>query len=215
MFRPWLRRALTEKLGGRTLRSTHEERPNNWGTHAGASRAAVAVYLGDKQDLERTAQVFKHWLGDRGAYSGFDYGKDLSWQCDPARPVGVNPKGCQKKGHSLDGVLPDDQRRSGPFQWPPPHENYVYEALQGAVVQAVILNRAGYDTFEWGDRALLRAYKWLYEVANYPARKDDVWQLPVVDHFWGTHFWDGSPASCGKNMCWTDWTHASRGDGAN
>ena len=30
-----------------TLVSTHENRPNNWGTHAGAARAAVARYLGD------------------------------------------------------------------------------------------------------------------------------------------------------------------------
>ena len=46
-FRPWLRRALTETLAGRTLQSTHADRPNNWGTHAGASRAAVAAYLED------------------------------------------------------------------------------------------------------------------------------------------------------------------------
>jgi len=212
-FRPWLKRTLTEELEGQTLRSTHERRPNNWGTHAGASRAAVAVYLGDEKELERTALVFRGWLGDRSAYAGFTYG-DRSWQCDPAQPVGINPKGCRRDGHVIDGVLPDDQRRSGPFRWPPPHENYVYEALQGALVQAVILHRAGYDTFTWGDQAILRAYQWLDNVAGYRAQKDDVWQLPVVDYFYGTDFWDGSPASCGKNMCWTDWTHAKRGGGA-
>ena len=211
-FRPWLQRALTEKLDGRSLRSTHEDRPNNWGTHAGASRAAVAVYLGDKEELEKTARVFRGWLGDRKAYAGYKYG-DLSWQCDPANPVGINPKGCQKEGHLIDGVLPDDQRRKGGFAWPAPHENYVYEALQGALVQAVILNRAGYDTFEWSDRALLRAYEWLRNTANYPAKKDDIWQLPVVDYFYGTKFWDGSLSVCGKNMCWTEWTHAKRGEG--
>ena len=41
-FRPWLRTVLTEDLSGKTLVSTHEGRPNNWGTHAGAARAAVA-----------------------------------------------------------------------------------------------------------------------------------------------------------------------------
>ena len=60
------------------------------------------------------------------------------------------------RGHSIDGVLPDDQRRGGPFEWPPPRENYVYEALQGATVQAALLSRAGYDAWDWGDQALLR-----------------------------------------------------------
>jgi len=211
-FRPWLQRALTERLEGRSLRSTHEDRPNNWGTHAGASRAAVAVYLGNKEELARTAQVFKGWLGDPSGYAEFKYG-ELSWQCDAVKPVGINPKGCQKMGHSIDGVIPDDQRRAGGFRCPAPHENYVYEGLQGALVQAVILNRAGYETFEWSDRALLRAYEWLKNTADYPAQKDDVWQLPVVDYYYGTSFWDGSAATCGKNMCWTDWTHAKRGEG--
>jgi hypothetical protein len=75
----------------------HERRPNNWGAHCGATRAAIAVYLGDTADLERTAQVFKGYLGDRSSYAGFDYGgpdDDLSWQCDPSRPVGINPAAC-------------------------------------------------------------------------------------------------------------------------
>src|SRR5690348_4357083 len=59
IFRTWLRRTLSEPLDGDTLQSTHERRPNNWGTHAGASRAAVAAYLGDLVELQRTAQVFK------------------------------------------------------------------------------------------------------------------------------------------------------------
>lgn len=207
VFRAWLRQALTETLQRRTLRSTHQDRPNNWGTHAGASRAAIAVYLGDQRELERTAQVLKGYLGDRASYAGFKYGKDLSWQCDPSNPMGINPKGCRKLGHLTDGVLPDDQRRAGGFRWPPPKENYVYEALQGAIVQAAILHRAGYNSFDWGDKALLRAYQWLHEQAGFPPEGDDTWQLPLVDHFYGTRYWDGLITRCGKNMCWTDWTH--------
>jgi hypothetical protein len=40
----------------------HERRPNNWGTHCGGARAAVAMYLGDTEELERTAQVFRGFL---------------------------------------------------------------------------------------------------------------------------------------------------------
>jgi hypothetical protein len=208
-FRAWLQRCLSEPLDGGTLRSTHEERPNNWGTHAGASRIAVAMYLGDRAELTRAAQVFHGWLGDRTAYASFHFG-DLSWQADALQPVGINPRGALRDGHPIDGVLPDDQRRSGPFAWPPPHENYVYEALQGALVQAVLLDRAGYhDVWQWQDAALLRAYTWLVGSAAFTASGDDVWQLPVVDRVYGTHLWDGTPVRPGKNVGWTDWTHGS------
>lgn len=203
-FRPWLRRTLNEDLSGRTLVSTHEDRPNNWGTHAGGSRVAVAVYLGDQEELERAAQVFKGWLGDRSAYDGFSFG-ELYWQCDPSKPVGINPAGCMKDGHSIDGVLPDDQRRAGPFAWPPPKENYVWGGLEGALAQAIILDRAGYDVWNWEDRALLRAVTWLHEQANYPAEGDDTWQPFVINHFYGTSFPTASVAKLGKNLGWTDW----------
>ena len=65
LFRSWLRSVRTERLDGKTLIETHEERPNNWGTMPGASRIAADLYLGDKADLDKAAQVFKGWLGDR------------------------------------------------------------------------------------------------------------------------------------------------------
>jgi len=205
-FRDWLARCLTETLDGMTLIETHETRPNNWGTHAGASRAAVAAYLGDRAALDRCAQVFRGWLGDRGAYAGFHYG-DLSWQADPARPVGINPRGAVREGHSIDGVLPDDQRRAGGFAWPPPKENYVWEALQGALAQAVILHRAGYDVWDWEDQALLRAVTWLHAQCAYPAQGDDTWEPHLVNHYYGAAFPAPVPSSPGKNVGWTDWTH--------
>lgn len=208
-FRSRLREFLTTPTsdGPRNLVECHEQRPNNWGTHCGASRAAVAAYLGDATELQRTAQVFRGWLGDRSAYSGFRYGSDLSWQCDSTRPVPVNPRGCTKDGRPLDGVLPDDQRRGGSFTWPPPRENYVYEALQGALVQAVILSRHGHDVWNWQDRALLRAFEWLHHVAGYAATGDDTWQPHIINRVYGTGFPAPTPSRPGKNMGWTDWTH--------
>lgn len=206
-FRSWLRGVLTQKMqDGRTLRETHEVRPNNWGTHAGASRAAADVYLGDSTDLARAARVFKGWLGDRSSWSGFKFG-ELSWQCDASRPVGVNAKGCTRDGYPIDGVLPDDQRRAGTFTWPPPKENYVYEALQGAIVQAHILHRAGHATWTWQDNALLRAFRWLHKQAQYPATGDDEWQPWLINRMYGTNFPTAHPARPGKNVGWTDWTH--------
>lgn len=204
-FRSWLELVPHEELAGMTLRGVHERRPNNWGTHAGAARLVAAVYLGRTNEVERVAQVFRGWLGERSFYSGFEFG-DLEWQADPAHPVGVNPRGAVHDGHSIDGVLPDDQRRSGLFSWPPPKENYVYEALQGALVQAVVLSRCGYDVWQWGDRALLRAALWLDREAGYPAEGDDTWQPHVIRHFYGANLGLVIPARHGKNMGWTDWT---------
>lgn len=207
-FRDALRDLLSTytRDGPENLVVCHEIRPNNWGTHCGASRAAVAAYLGDAVELARVAQVFKGWLGDRSSYVGFSFG-DLSWQCDPGRPVGINPSGCTRDGYDVGGVLPDDQRRGGSFTWPAPRENYVWEALQGALVQAVILERAGYPAFEWEDRALLRAVTWLHDVAEYPAEGDDTWQTHVVNHVYGSSFPVVVPSRAGKNVGWTDWTH--------
>jgi hypothetical protein len=192
--------------GPRNLVDCHERRPNNWGTHCGASRAAVAAYLDDQADLNRVALVFRGYLGDRASYAGFQFG-DLSWQCDPDRPVGINPVDCVKNGHPIDGVMPDDQRRSGGFKWPPPPERYVYGALQGALAQAVILQRAGYDAFNWEHQALRRAFEWLHTHADYPAEGDDTWQPHVVNRFYGTTFPAPIPARPGKNVGWSDWTH--------
>jgi hypothetical protein len=207
-FRVTLRSLLTTFTSGAasSLVECQERRPNNWGTHCGASRAAIAAYLGDETQLARVAEVFKGWLGDRGSYSGFVYG-DLSWQCDPSRPVGINPAGCTRDGQALDGVIADDQRRAGSYAWPPPKENYVWEALQGALAQAVILERAGYPAFEWEDRALLRAAQWLHDQALFPAEGDDTWQPHVLNYYYGTYFPAPSPARAGKNVGWTDWTH--------
>ena len=216
-FKAWLndvRFSRPSYLSKKTLVSTHEDRPNNWGTHAGASRIAAAIYLGDVEEISRAATIFKGWLGDRTAYSGFKYRYGLSWQCHPSKPVGINPSGCTKNGHSIDGVLPDDQRRGGSFHWPPPKENYVYEALQGAIMQALILHRRGYDTFNWEDQALLRAYRWLHDVADFPAEGDDTWQLPLLDCYYGTSLWNGLKTRFGKNMGWTGWTHSAKNAGA-
>ncbi len=206
-FRTWLDGVRYEELSGRTLISTHDDRPNNWGTHAGAARIAADLYLGDTADLEKAAAVFRGWLGDRNAYADFSYG-DLSWQCDPSKPVGINPPGCTIEGHSVDGVLPDDQRRAGSFTWPPPKENYVWEALQGATAQAWMLHRAGFPAFEWEQQALRRAVAWLHEQADFPAEGDDTGTPWLINAMYGTDF-PTSEARPGKNgLAWYDWTHA-------
>jgi flagellar hook capping protein FlgD/IPT/TIG domain-containing protein/alginate lyase len=209
-FRAWLRRCLTEVLDGNTLQSTHEDRPNNWGTCAGASRAAVAIYLGDAAELARTAQVFKGWLGDRSSYAGFSYG-DLTWQFDPAQPVGINPRGATKNGESIDGALPEEMRRGCVFQFPPCASGYPWTALQGVTVQAEILHRAGYDAWNWQDQAIRRAFQFLYDLdrryGGWWAVGNDECFPWLVNRAYGTSFPAVTPARPGKNIAWMDWTH--------
>lgn len=209
-FRSFLSTVIRKNLAGRTLISTFEQRPNNWGTMAGGSLAAVAVYLKDDTLLTRVAQVYKGWLGDRGSYAGFKYG-DLSWQANRSSPVGINPLGSKLLINgvyrSVDGALPEELRRGGGLQWPPKKTGYVYEALQGAIVTAEILHKRGFDVYNWQDKALLRAYTWVNNVAGWKAEGDDLWQINIVNKRYGTNFATSQTANHGKIMGWTSWTH--------
>jgi hypothetical protein len=211
-FRPWLRSLLSKPLDGRTMVSTHEGRPNNWGTHAGAARAAVAGYLGDAGQLARTAQVFRGYLGDRTAYTGFSFG-ELSWQCDPVKPVGINPP-CTRLGIDIGGVMPDDMRRGGPLQWPPSSTGYPWEGLQGAVLQAELLRAQGYDAWSWSNKAILRAVRFLYDRAHWPASGDDEWQTWLIDARYGTSYHPPPPTRGGKNFGFTDWLYGPAESGS-
>jgi len=212
-FRAKLRELLDKpfeaEVGKKNLRETHEKRPNNWGTHAGASRIAVALYLGDKAELARAAAVFHGYLGNHAAYDGFNFGDDLSWQADPNHPVGINPPGATKNGQPIDGVMPDDMRRGGPFQAPPAFTGYPWEALQGAVVQAELLERAGYPAWSWENNALLRAVQYLYKVGWTP-QADDRWIPCLINHAYRTNLPIDPEATPGKNMGFACWTAVGR-----
>lgn len=223
-FRSWITTMRSRRFngGGATTMSiveAHETRPNNFGTVAGASRVAIDAYLDDRADLQRAATIFRGWLGDTQAYDRFVYGP-MSWQDDPTHPVGINPPGATARiggePRDIDGVLPDDQRQQGPLGWPPVGQGEVYMALQGAVAQAELLHRQGYDAWTWSDRALLRAMTWLYtdhfadRQPFTPRGTSAEWILPLVnarygtDYDWTPGFWRGSV------LGYTDWTHAGR-----
>lgn len=186
-FRAWAKELLDQRIGSqnRSLRSTHEDRANNWGTHAGAARLILALLLDDQAEVLQVSRVFRGWLGERDAYSGFRYGA-LDWQANPNKPVGINPPGTTIRGHSVDGVLPEEQRRTGSFRWPPRQTDYNWEALQGAVLQAQLLSDHGFPAWSWGDRAILRTVRWLLTEADDPPKGDDLWILPLLDTAYGT-----------------------------
>jgi hypothetical protein len=195
--------------GPTSLRDCANVRPNNWGTHCRKSMVAADLYLNDTADLGHQINLFAGWLGDYDVYHGFDYG-DTSWQCDPSRPVGINPP-CTKSGVNLDGVLPDDQRRAGSFTTGAiPHENYVREAFEPALQEAMMLRQTGGYTPEcWANKALLRADQFLARI-GFPATGDDTNEPWEVNYLYGV-----SPStplgstSLGKGMSNVDWTHGT------
>lgn len=206
-FTNWLKAMRTKVLSGDTLISTHSLRPNNWGTHAGAARVAIDLFIGDRVDLNRAWVVFAGWLGNYTAYRGFKYG-DLSWQSNAAHPVGINPLGAVKKGTNVDGAMPDELRRGGAFpKIGSSGVSYSWEGLQGALLQAELLQRAGYPTYAASHGALRRAVAFLYR-RGFAASGDDTWQAFLVNRRYGTRFAPAGASRPGKNFGFTDWLYS-------
>jgi hypothetical protein len=213
-FEFWLESLRTADLGGRTLVGTNELRPNNWGLHAGAALLAIDLYLGNWLEVDRAARVFRAWLGEASSHTGFRFGA-LDWQPDPAHPTGVVGRGVVFGGRRMSGAQPEELRRCDcPFDpaRPFPKVNYSWGALQAAVVQAELLERAGWPAYQWGDRALFRAARWLEREAFFPAEGDDAWIAYVLNTRYAGRFATAAPGTLalGKNAGFTDWTHAGR-----
>ena len=195
--------------GPSNLVNCAKQRPNNWGTHAMGALACVYAKYGTDAQKDQLYSWLKGWMGDRAAYAGFTYG-DLSWQADPSKPVGINPKGAIKQGMSIDGVLPDDQRRGGGFTTDPPNENYVYEALQGALLAAIVLERTGRPVANQQNEALYRAYRWLIDVNKYTPTGDDTWEPWALRKLYPTrkaYIPAAAGTTPGKNFGFTDWLY--------
>lgn len=193
---------------GRTVLEVFRERPNNWGMHAFGMLAAVYGYLGDSTRLNA---IREDWVrGVRGPDPGYKWG-DQSWHADPANPRLVNPVGSTKGGVNLDGALPDDLRRGGPFSNPPLETGYPWGAMQGMVMAARVFER--YDPYLsiWhvGDDAIRRAANllhvvWEGEYGGWAAEGDDMWLLRFLDDAYLTNWSTGDRDEwgAGKNAGW-------------
>jgi hypothetical protein len=166
-FRTWLSGIRTKKIGGHSkwwsLTETHRESAANWGAHAGASRIAASLYLGDTADVASAAKVTRGFLGDRSAYAGFGHtldSADLSWTCTGSASTytPVNPT-CTRGGIQVGGAAVTDISRGGARRWPPsdPGIPYQLETIQGLGMQVELLYRNGYSAaWGWSSNALKR-----------------------------------------------------------
>jgi hypothetical protein len=190
---------MTGHSGANDLRGVAQIVPNNWGTMARAAMAAVALYRQDASELASVANAQAAFLGEPVA-NAMKF-TSTNWHVSPK--VSVNPPGATIQGHNVDGVLPEDQRRTGEFAWPAPKGSYPHEGLQGAVAASYILDRAGALEFNAGAQALIRAERWLVEVNGNPAEGDDL-NTPWMLNAHGGNFATGATTP-GKNIGWMDW----------
>lgn len=205
-FRSWLRSAITRTLSdGRNVIRMQGEQGNNWGAHATSALAATYAYLGDRAGLDHVALVLRGFLGDADAWYGWRYHQALSWAVG-AKPTPINPAGATKDGHSVDGVIQQDQVRGCGFTWPACKENYAWESLQGLVLGAELMSRQGYDAWNWSNRAIYRSVNWLVRDASYPAEGDDTWIPWLVNRRYGSSF-PTTTTRPGKNFGFTDWLY--------
>lgn len=197
-----------------TLVEMHGQKASNISLHCGTARLAAAIYLGDAEEIQAVARVFYGWCDpDNHLVKTLTYNFTDQWFADANDPSAIGRVGTSKSGVSLDGCLGYEMGRpdtddfsttvAGATPW---EQNYAYEALQGAVVTAVLLERQGYDASSWGTSALQRAYLWLQDVAEYPAEGDDLFLVPLVNWLYGTSYTvDSGGVGRGKNCGYSDW----------
>ena len=209
-FRSWLEEEIHHEYsgggGGGSVISIHEKKPNNFGTHAGATRIAAALYLEDDEELRAARDIWYGWATGDPEYVP-DSGRvwtGTEWQCDPEQPHGINPEGCSRDGHSIDGVIPEDQERCGEFSWPPCATNYIHGATDGMTLAFWMLARQGEDPWAWGDRAALRQMEWKHDVGQ-PPYDGFRWQIPVIERAYDVDLPGNAPTAASTNMAYADW----------
>lgn len=163
-FETWIRNMAEVYLGcdDRTMRLAFQQRPNNWGFMNFGSLVAMYAFLGDGQALMDIRDYFI--AGITGPNPGYSYG-DLSWHPNANNPRLINPLNAtltcaDATVINVDGLIPDDQRRSGVFDPDtcnvPAPDTHITEWINGAIMGARILDRIGMPVWDVGDQALKR-----------------------------------------------------------
>ncbi|TQN37886.1 alginate lyase [Blastococcus colisei] len=214
-FRTWLADEIRFDYegggGGGSVVSNHNRKPNNYGTHAGATRVAAALYLGDEEELEAARDIWYGWAtGDPDYSHETRRWTGTDWQCDPDRPAGINAAGCARDGNSIDGVLPEDQERCGEYSWPPCETNYIHGATDGMTLTFWMLAQQGEDAWAWGDQAALRQMEWKY-ANDQPPYDGFRWQIPVIEAAYGVDFPGNAPQATSTNFGFADWWAQNEG----
>ena len=229
----WLRGFGTEQLTDNTSGAPIGFIPFASGSNAsaqeGAAFAAVAAYLGDRDALGAGVGRVPHvrlrprGTGPRahrpppGRRGRLGVRRSAAVRGESAATTKEIPEGRPGAGEErpIGGAIINDMARGGDFAWPPRTTQYPWVGLEGLVPAAVILERAGYPAFAAGDRAVLRAVQYLWDLKVsaesgrwfHERRASEILQL--VNVAYGEHFEIDLPAGAGRTVGYTDWTHAS------
>lgn len=165
-FRTFLTGIRKKPIGGHSiwnsLENTHRFSANNWGAHAGASRIAASLYLGDSSDVSIAARIARGFLGERAQYA-FSHNlssTDLSWACGNSSSFTPVNQACTKSGIDLSGAIVVDISRAGSLAWPPGDTaiSYQVDSIAAMGLQLELLYRNGYSgAWGWSSSALKRA----------------------------------------------------------
>jgi len=173
--------------GANTIVETALWSANNHGTMARMSLAAACILLGSDSpvDIKELARCHAQWCGEMNGYAGLKY-SDTTWHADPANLCGINRKGAKISGQLVDGIQPEEQRRvkgQTNFKWPPGKTEYVWGALQGALVAHQLLVRHGKVKLDVADSAMLRACQSQFRL-GFPPGGDDVGLAHLANKLW-------------------------------
>ncbi|MGE5378129.1 MAG: hypothetical protein ACM3XO_23965, partial [Bacteroidota bacterium] len=196
---------------------TCENAAANWAAFACASRIAASIYLGDKTDVQRAANVIRAEFGERSYYppdapgtNGYfqhttDY--QTSWACNESTWTGINP-GCAKSSANLDGAIVEDVSRGGGCCTAQGAGiSYSWETLQGMFVSAELLYRTGAygDPYSWSNQALKRAMDFMQRAGwgiTGPAT-----YVPWMANFRYKMNYTATSVTGGRVMSWGDWLY--------
>lgn len=212
-FTDWLRELLAYTFGGSdpgTIATNQRTGPGNSGAMAGASLAAIGVYLADPALIAQAVDGLRMFLGQHPGDFEIREQSRCQWYAaypDRTKYVPINPTPSTRSGMDVSGLLPVEMDRGESNPPDPVYKNYPRVTLNGRVVQAGILREAGaYDAFADPDKGLVRASEALFRLGGR-------WAEPEMNQNWllnhyanaGLGFKEPSAGRC----CWgVDWSHA-------
>jgi len=215
-WKTWLGALRTKSIGSGNCSSIFNcnMKATNWGAWASASRTAIDVYLDDTADLAVVVGRLKLYLGESTTPAPWKKSGsfDSSWVCMPTGSVqftAVNGSSC---GSGKDGIIVEDASRSAaPFPaWGKAGIDYSFHAYGAQLVAALLLDRKGYDVWNWGDRALKRIMDRLDRlgVATGNGRVTATHVSWIPRHFYNTSY-PTVPARPSDTLGYTDWLYGA------
>lgn len=201
-----------------TLRQAAWHSGSNASAQEGFVHAAIASYLGNRSELDWAWTAFRRYAGDRTSSHRISSNSD-AWQAVPSDAVAIQNAGATKNGCRLSGAISNDMARGGMDVCSPGYTQYPWVGLAGAVPAALVLARAGYPAWAVADRALYRAFDYLWFLRT--ATGDAAWfdgrrgaqTVFLLNRAYGASFPVVLPTGAGQTVGFVDWTHGPGGAG--